>query len=368
MADTINVLYLFRMNRARMLQEWRAGEGSSEFLYGLPYLDKDRFSTDFVESVEIPDWRKKLCKPVEIRIGRRVGIGFMFHMAWRNLKKLRRADVIVSTVDTCGLPVLMLKQMGLLRTPVIYISQGLAHRVEDYAARSFWGRRVRSRYRGFLRRAAKLLVLGEGAVQPLAEAFDLPAQDISVLPFGTDPDFWTPPVDGNAGSGGYVLSVGSDEGRDYPTLLKAHAGEDLRIVTRRDLPPDLLSDTIQVSTNHSQAELRDLVRGARLVAVPLRDIDQPSGQSATLQAMACGRPVILTRTKGLWEAEHMRHLETCYLVEPGDPKALREAIRHLTDNPDLAEAIGRRGRLLVEQRYNARNLAKNLEQHIENAL
>ena len=98
--------------------------------------------------------------------------------------------------------------------------------------------------------------------------------------------------------------------------------------------------------------------------IPLKDVDQPSGQSAALQAMACGKAVILTRTRGLWEAEHMRHMETCYLVDPADVDNLRHGIDYLWTNPREAQRIGENGRRLVENRYNACSLAQNLQRHV----
>ena len=119
-----------------------------------------------------------------------------------------------------------------------------------------------------------------------------------------------------------------------------------------------------MSSNHSFAQLRGLYRAARFVVIPLQDVDQPSGQSAALQAMACGKAVILTRTRGLWEAAYMRHMETCYLVDPGDVDNLRNGIEYLWTNPREAERIGLNGRRLVEHRYNARALAQNLRRHV----
>ena len=48
-------------------------------------------------------------------------------------------------------------------------------------------------------------------------------------------------------------------------------------------------------------ELRKLYNRSKIVLVPLRQTYQPSGQSAVLQAMACGKVVILTETNGIWD-------------------------------------------------------------------
>jgi len=166
-----------------------------------------------------------------------------------------------------------------------------------------------------------------------------------------------------------VLSIGSDPGRDYDTLLRAWAQADipatLRIVTRRELEPSLLCESVRVSSNHSQRELRELFRGARFVVLSLFDIDQPSGQSAALQAMACGKAVVISRTRGLWEPENMRDGSTCRLFEPGDVAGLAAAMRELWRSPESAARIGQVSRELAARRYTVDFFARCLERHIE---
>ena len=43
----------------------------------------------------------------------------------------------------------------------------------------------------------------------------------------------------------------------------------------------------------------------------LKNVFQPSGYSVTLQAMACGKPVILTKTRGLWAPEIFVNFKNC---------------------------------------------------------
>lgn len=361
------VLFVFRRNRAEWLRSWQTGEGSSEFLYGMPYLDKSRFDVDFVEGDDTSSgWRRRICFPLEWWIARRVGMGFGLHISWVNWRRIRQADVLISTVDTVGLPLAMLKYIGVLKTPLIYISQGLAHRMDVLSSRKPLNRLLKASYARFLQSVDRVVVLGEGAAQPLVELFDLAPDRVSVLPFGMDNDFWRPAAQPDKGN--YILSIGSDAARDYPTLLRAASGQELRIVTRQELPEELLSETVHVGSNYTQLEMRQVYQKARFVVIPLKDVDQPSGQSATLQAMACGKAVILTRTQGLWEPDQMRHLENCYLVEPGDVSGLRHAIRYLSDHPGEATRIGENARSTVEERYSTRCFAAGLQRHIEQVL
>ncbi|MAG35616.1 MAG: hypothetical protein CL878_05145 [Dehalococcoidia bacterium] len=346
---------------------WRAGKGSSEFLYGLPYLDTSRFDVGFVEGDDTSrQLRQRLCAPLEKRLSAHVGIGFGFHIALTHWRQLRDADLVISTVDTCGLPLAMLKNLGLLHQPLLYISQGLAHRMRALALDKAVNRAIFSAYRRFLHSADRVLVLGDGAVAPLADLFQLPPERIAAIPFGTDVDFWHPAAE--VGDDGSILSVGSDPARDYVTLLRAANGRSLRIATRLSLPKDMVSEAVRIGSDHTQVELRGLYQRASFVVTPLHDVDQPSGQSATLQAMACGKAVVLTRTKGLWEPDFMQHMETCYLVEPGDVAGLAAAMAFLEAHPDERRRIGSAARQLVEQRYSARIFAQQLELHVRQLL
>ncbi len=87
-------------------------------------------------------------------------------------------------------------------------------------------------------------------------------------------------------------------------------------------------------------EVRDLYGGAAAVVVPTKDVPQPSGQSVTLQAMACARPVVLTRTRGLWAPESLRDGQNVVLTAPADSEALARSVRFLLDDERRASAIG----------------------------
>ena len=168
--------------------------------------------------------------------------------------------------------------------------------------------------------------------------------------FGVDTTFWRP--DRQQG-GDYILAVGNDVRRDYALLLQLarRMKERFVVVTRQNLgqlPPNVE----QVRGDwHAQAlsdaDLRKLYQEAMLVVTPLQESVQPSGQSVCLQAMACGKPVVLTRTTGLWSQEMMRDGENVLLVPPGDLEALHQAVSHLIASPEARESLGENARRTV---------------------
>ena len=354
-ADAPEVVWVYRRSRRQWLDEWRRGERSGEFFYSLPTLSR-QYRVGFVED----ESRRPFLRawwPVEWLLARRFGMGFALDVALRNLSVLKRARVVISTVDSCGLPLALLKRRGLLRGRLIYISQGLSDRVAAYGA----GRWLSRRYRDLLLGVDELVVLSAGAREGLAAWLRVPPARIGVLPFGTDCEFWRHTA--SAGERGKVVSVGSDSGRDYPTLLAASAGLPLHIITRQRLASEGHPNLVH-STDHSPLELRDIYSSAAFVVIPLLDRSQPSGQSATLQAMACGKPVIVTRTRGWWGEPFVRDGEACALVPPGDVSALREAMRRFWSEPDLCRRMGQKARETVVAHFSESRMAAALDRLI----
>jgi len=357
-------LFFYRRKGTARERDHLAGTGPDEMLYGRNHLGAHGFATSFLEGgLGEGGWRRRLWKPAEGYISRRLRMGFLWHLAQVHQGELAAAGVVFTTTDACGLPVARLKALGRLRTPLVYLSQGLSDRLAAMPPgrlrESF--RRAYSRY---LRAAERVLVLGEGAAEPLLKELDLEPDRVHCLQFGVDRDFWTP---GNEPDQDYVFSAGSDLGRDYDTLLGAAGDLPLKIVTRLPLA-GARGPQVEVGSQFTVLELRELYRRAAVVAITLKDVAQPTGQSSALQAMACGKATIVTRFKGLWDPQGMRHGENCLLVEPGNAQELREAIDKLREDRALARRLGRAARESVERIYNSGHMAGQLAEHLSQAM
>ncbi len=203
--------------------------------------------------------------------------------------------------------------------------------------------------------------------------FGIPAERTFLFPFGVDTDFWSPGVAAFE-EAGFVFAAGSDPKRDYPCLLAAPYAAPTRILTRLKLPPSVSRPDMEIirGSYHNAAVtdlmLRDFYRAAAAVVVPVRDVFQPSGYSVTLQAMACGKPVVLSRIKGLWDPEVFVSDRNCILVPPGDSEALGSAIQRLLDTPDLRSAIGQAARETAVKSFNLSRMDDGLEELINMAI
>ncbi len=72
---------------------------------------------------------------------------------------------------------------------------------------------------------------------------------------------------------------------------------------------------------------------------------------ALLEAMAAGRLCVASRIQPVEEL--IRDGDSGYLFEPGDAAALARGVSRALENPELGFTLARRGRLLVEERFEA---------------
>lgn len=203
--------------------------------------------------------------------------------------------------------------------------------------------------------------------------FRIPPDRIQVNCFGVDEHFWCPGE--KKEDKGYILSIGNDSNRDYEVLLRAaeNISQPIKLVTRRQLPANL-PDNVELlyGSWHTQAlddhGLRDLYRKASCVVVPLKESLQPSGQSVCLQAMACGTPVVLTRTAGLWETRGLCNNTNVLFVQPNEEKDIVNAVKHLARDQQLNDKMCREGRNYVLQYGRIAHFADRMEAICEQAL
>lgn len=270
----------------------------------------------------------------------------LFHPAVR--ARLAAAGTIVATTTGHAYALASLKAAGYLRARVVALAMGIYSDAQPRRQRALFGR---------LLRHIELVALSPAEADFLRAR--LPGHAwIRDIPFGVDARFWTPgvaPADGEP----YVFAIGNDNHRDWATLIAAWSPDlpKLRIVTGMKLPPTPANVEALGGNWHkgglSDEAVRDLYRGAALVVLPIKPTIQPSGQSACLQAMACGAPVAISDYEGLWDRERLRDGHACFLFKTGDPGALAARVRAaLADGPARVR-VARAARAAVESRFNS---------------
>lgn len=348
------IKYIFRAGRRARLDELSAAP--TEFFYGYQQLQAQGIDVSLAEDSELgmapplPVFARLLNKLSFFLGGLPVGMLLSFFLASGD-RKLADSDSVVATTNGMGLALAMAKAMGRVRVPVLLLAMGLLPMRLS---------RIQKVLYPLILRHLHLVTISRGEQAFLRRL--LPRQDIHYLPFGVDHRFWTPAD--NPSGGDYVLAIGNDQNRDWQTLVDAWSVDfpPLKIVT--SLPVPAAPENVEVICGNwrtrllSDEEIRSLYQGARFVIIPSCETIQPSGQSACLQAMACGRPVVLSNIAGLWDSQLVRHGENVLLVQPGSVAEMGSAVQRLVYDHELCVLLGRNGRRLVECHYNTDIMAE----------
>ena len=357
--SAMRLVFVFVPGRLARLNAMSPGGFPTEFFYGALELSRQGHGVEMLEAevAEHPGFGERLAQqflaggwlPPKTDIGTLAAVR-------RLLPRLRQADVVVATTSAIAFSLAL--WAGVLRRsmPLVGIHASLLNYRSSRRLRA-WGR--------FGLRRMHTQLFGPGELPGMQEIYGAPADRIEVNPFGVDTRFWQPATGKTLD---YVLSIGNDALRDYATLLAVARSSSRRfiIVTRRALPEPLPSNIELLRGSWSDGavddrRLREFYQNARCVVVPLKPGLQPSGQSVTLQAMACGRPVILTDTAGFWDRAHLTHGHQLLLTPPTDVPALHAAIERVFTDPELQAALGAAGHAYVQGHADIGQFAARLE-------
>jgi glycosyltransferase involved in cell wall biosynthesis len=266
-----------------------------------------------------------------------------------SLRLVNAADVVLSTVDTVGIPLILLKRAGLVRRPLVYTSIGLPERLLQLR-----GERMRRLYRAALGRTAAILAYSEHEAQWLRDWLGRGGPPVVFLPFAVDTHAFRP--DPSRVPQTDVVSVGADPRRDFELLAELasrHSELSFRIVASGERARTLaaLPANVEVEVDLSLDEVRARLTDARVVALPVRENSYSGATTVLLQAMALGKPVVVSRTAAIASGYELEDGINCRLVEPGDTDAFERAILQTLTGADAALALGIRARQTVERSF-----------------
>ena len=194
-------------------------------------------------------------------------------------------------------------------------------------------------------------VLSEEDRQPFIPAWGVPPERVVVTPYGaslSDEELALPR------SRGDDVFAGGDPLRDYDLLAEAARGlpAEVHIATRRwnPDPAGVPANVHAGALSHDEFVTR--LNNCGVVVVPMSGGEMRSaGQQTFLNAMALGKPVVISDAVGV--REYVRDREHALIVPTGDARALHQALAWVLDpvNAEAVEAMVGRARDLVNDRF-----------------
>ncbi|MGB2800298.1 MAG: glycosyltransferase family 4 protein [Dehalococcoidia bacterium] len=244
----------------------------------------------------------------------------------------------------------------------------------------------------------KTIVNDERVRAKLTIAAKMKLPDIVTVHFGVDLDRFNPNIDGIGIRQKYglegkdvILFVGTiNERKGVEYLVKAAnivvneyeyrnvsfllVGPVEAFGLKEDIQTPYMAKTLSLIKNYGlkqnvkltglvpQEELGSFYAACDIFVLPTLG-EATATPSVVLEAMACGRPVVVTRVGGMPVQVRDRH--SSFLVDPADEKQLAQMIAYLIDNREQAKEMGAYGRRIAEEEFNWNRIAERILQVYE---
>ncbi len=200
-------------------------------------------------------------------------------------------------------------------------------------------------------RADRITVCKEEFKQYLVSQYNVDPKKVVIIKYGLDPEQYRPQWDWSQKQRSVIYVGRGSIGKGFDTLVAAAPKINGQIIAVASRIPKFLQKQIQKLSNFrvvsgiSDAELGELYRNAMVFVMPSLSEGSPL---STLEAMACGLPVVCTTEGGGGYIEH----EINGLIFPvRDANALAAQVNRMLDDPNLAKQFGQLNRAKVEQQY-----------------
>src|SRR3989344_3696394 len=357
-------IFIYRTRRLPVINAWKKREGPDSILFGFNHMKKFGISADFFDTGYSP---LNIFHPVfyllEHAIIAKIGMGFKTDQALALLPKLNKYNVIVSTGDSAGLPILFLKYLKIINKPVICMTAGLAGELKGKS--NSW---VGNFYKKILPMADVFTSYAQVEIDFFEKEMGIKKGKVKYMPLATDYKYFSkksqPKVKKEI-----ICAVGTEQGRDYKTLFEAV--RDLPVTVEVVCHPDNIEGlnipaNVKIRLNIPIQEVLKIYQRSIISIVPCFERYRSSGQMVLLESAAAGLPVIASEIRGITTAFYFKHSKHLVFTKPEDSKDLREKIKMLLENRALRERIAKNGSILVKQNYTTYHLSKRLAEFIDN--
>jgi glycosyltransferase involved in cell wall biosynthesis len=266
---------------------------------------------------------------------------------------------------------------------------------EDYAISKASSKVFRGAYKLFKALMTSLYNKGDlviAVTQPIARSLRLRGvRKVKILPNGADVNIFRPYekdavrrrlglkndefiIVYEGGIGGYyrldvvvrALARLSNEVRNKMRLLIVGPGEVSNILSLAE-NFGLKDNVIYLSVKNDKVELAQIISAGDVGIVPYDDnpLWKNSVSAKFYEYCACGIPVIATVYDDSLLADMIRGHEVGLTTPPMDDKKLSEAILWIYRNAQLREAMGRRARALMEEKFDRNRIADEFLKLVE---
>jgi len=346
--NSFQIYYLFRDTSERRFflnTDRLRDEKNRTLFYGLDTYQelgikiKHNLNNNYV----IPSWLEivsTLCTRFLHYIG---AYGGNFAPILNGLRDIKKSDLIISTNDSLGIPLALLKALRIIRKPIVYISIGLPHRMLQLKGP------ISKLYRNAFKKIDSIIAFSYEEVGWINKwlNYSLKRPKIYFIPFGVDTGCFK--MSRNREKKYDILSIGADPKRDFQILFqfaRRHPEKKIKLITNRDHIKSLnpFPRNLECEIDVPFSKIREEFASAHIIALPVKENEYSGATTTLLQAMAMGRPTVVSAVSAICKGYGLIDGINCRLVKPGYPEKFEKALLQLLKDPESAEKMGQEGR------------------------
>ena len=362
-----NILYVFISGRLEKINLSNY-EYAKEFFYGYHHFKHLQHDVDIIEFSE----KKSLLKWIYYILNKLSDLPIygQYLVSKSNYRKLKNADEVIFTNQKTAFSMLPLLVFINLRnkTNINIFIMGLFGKKMKYKIKEFF----RDKFIKLLMKNSKnLIFLGQGEYELALKKYYKYEKKFLYLPFGIDNDFWNYKTKETIKND--ILFIGNDGMRDYEfleRLIESLPEYTFNVVSNKFKPTKNLKNLNLYAgdwskNTYSDEFLKDLYHNNRLTILPIKNTYQPSGQSVTLQSMAIGTPVLITKTEGFWDKNNFIDKKNIFFVEKNEIEIWKKCIKSSLNNVNYQKIIDE-GVDLINSNYSLKKFNKILYTIVNN--
>lgn len=318
--DKKQVTYFFQNGRRDRLDSNEVF--AKEMFYGYHYFKEKNFKTKIIE---FSPHKTNLGKYFFLYVEKKVRNIFKLPLYWsfitnnENLKIIQNSDYLIfanNRMAASAIPmVIYSKLIGHSHKSLTFV-MGLFSRIPKYKLLAI----VQKMYITLmLKNIDEFIFLSNGEFQYAFDKHSKYRSKFHFLPFAVDLDVWHSE---NKSTKEYILFVGNDGNRDFKLAeeISRLIPEENFIFVSQEININNLNNNSKIINGSwgdpkiSDIELRNIYQSAKITIIPLKNSLQPSGQSVSLQSIACGTPVLISHTDGFWDTKNFKDKENIFFA------------------------------------------------------
>lgn len=363
-----NVTYIYAGNRkVKFLND---DYQAKDFFYGLFAFDRDKYNIKIIEMEDHTGFLNNFLSVIDKIFQKIFSLPFYFSKLTtaQNFKILRNSKNVILVNESVGcsalLLLIVLKFFGNINSS-LFVMGLYSKKLRYEKLRKLHNLIIKF----FILFIDNVFFLGKGELDK-AKKIHKNSSKLIYFPFCIDTKFWYRDIEYmEKKSSNDIIFVGNDGNRDIKTLIniaKKTPELDYIFVSDNELLKNLQIANVKIYNSSwansllTDLELKALYEESKLTILPLNNSTQPSGQSVTLQSMAVGTPVMITKTDGFWDIENFIDNKDLFFVSDNDVDLWIEKIRTVLSNNKLMSYVSLNAKEKTLNNYNLDNFYEKL--------